>query len=346
MYTQQYMQQKQEQRRANLSLRFLGTCVFFALISCVVWAQDPLLPKPTNPVISEPPVPEIQPEAQTAQPSTVEPPQEAPTQELKAGQSADTAPTPEPEQAATIESEPEVPSALSQEEVPPYADASEVEVEKPSASEITKDCHCVPSVNTPYRQRRDHFGSYVGVQSGTYIPKNYTPDFVSSQLFEDYFDSKQFSLIEGVFTFKWNSPLGSIGATATAGSFKATSKNTRGTLSTNPITAGLSFFLDTLFKEPYVVPYATGGAYTVFYKETLADQSVEGRTPYRPFYAAGLAFQLDWIDEGAHMDSYKDFGLENTYLFVEARQFMRTSDTDNPDFSTAMHFNAGLKFEF
>jgi hypothetical protein len=59
-------------------------------------------------------------------------------------------------------------------------------------------------------------------------------------------------------------------------------------------------------------------------------------------------FQLDWIDTDSHASGYEDFGLENTFLFVEGRSFLKatTGSTAAADFSTPLQINGGLKLEF
>jgi len=112
----------------------------------------------------------------------------------------------------------------------------------------------------------------------------------------------------------------------------------------NPITGGLIYELDNIFKEPYVV-YAIGGVYKNYYTETVGPLSVTGSTPFAAFYAVGLMFQLDWIDTETHANGYDDFGLENTFLFIEGRSFLQATSL-NPDFSTPLQLNAGLRVEF
>ena len=87
------------------------------------------------------------------------------------------------------------------------------------------------------------------------------------------------------------------------------------------------------------------GAYTDFWKEAAQGLSASGRTGVAGFYALGLMFQLDWIDPETHESGYKDFGLENTFLFLEARSFLASGDA-SIDFSTPLQFSGGIKFEF
>jgi hypothetical protein len=190
----------------------------------------------------------------------------------------------------------------------------------------------------------------VGIYGGQYAPTNYDPDFVTKN-FDDYYGSGKTPNVEFALGLKFNFFLGSITAQGTAGYFSAKNTQTAGaesTLTVYPITAGLLYALDNFFKEPYVVPYVNIGLYSAIYNESVAGLSVKGNSPFAPFYAVGLMFQLDWIDTDSHASGYEDFGLENTFLFVEGRSFLKatTGSTAAADFSTPLQINGGLKLEF
>ena len=206
-----------------------------------------------------------------------------------------------------------------------------------------KICNCQFTTSTPYTDRRSSIGGIIGVEGGTYQPVNYQPDF-NSATFSNYYD-KVSPNAELVFIAKLNFFLGSIGPQLTAGFFQATSTVDGAKLTVIPVTLGAIYALDNLFKEPYVVPYVVAGMYTDLYNETDSGQSVQGNSAFSEFYALGLMIQLDAIDEEAHNTAYRDFGLENTFLFVEARSFL-PAQNDVPDFSTPLQISGGIKIEF
>jgi len=120
-------------------------------------------------------------------------------------------------------------------------------------------------------------------------------------------------------------------------------------LNITPVRASGTLALDNLFSEPYVVPYASLGAYVMWYKESLASQSVNGRTSPGLFIALGSRFQLDWLDKSTDLDGFIEHGIENTFLFIEARQYGSTQDAI-PDLSSPgeypFQFGGGLAVEF
>jgi hypothetical protein len=232
--------------------------------------------------------------------------------------------------------------------------APDFEVEKIRGGGVKKNCKCEYNLGTAYRDRRDHFGSLIGVQWGAYAPTNYQPSF-TTQSYNNYYGGQQSGSIELSIIIKWNTPLGSIGPAITGGIFTAThtdssvNPNITTTFSVIPVTAGIMYALDTLFKEPYVVPYVVGGMYTGIYNESVGGLSVKGNSAFAPFYSVGAMFQLDWIDPEAHESGYLDYGMENTFLYVEGRSFMQATSVNpniNSDFSTPIQIFAGLRTEF
>ena len=113
---------------------------------------------------------------------------------------------------------------------------------------------------------------------------------------------------------------------------------------------GLKWSLDSLTREPWVVPFLSAGAFMVFYTEEKGDESVQGRSDVGLYYSGGLLLQLDWLDRDASVDFYLDSGIENTFLMCEVRQFVDLTQNDDlvgpNNFTGPLHFNIGLVVEF
>ncbi len=204
------------------------------------------------------------------------------------------------------------------------------------------DCYFTPDVS--YRERRSTFGGFVGVQAGTYAPTNYQPDF-STQSFKDYYGQGTSPLVELVFGAKLNVPVGSIGVQVQGGYYSARKESTNAELLLQPVMVGGILALDAILPEPVIVPYGIAGAYTVIYSEKAGGLKVSGNSPVAPFIAGGVMFQLNWIDKDSADDAYQDYGLENTFLYAEARQFLAGSGTV-PNMATDVHYAGGLRVEF
>lgn len=221
----------------------------------------------------------------------------------------------------------------------------EVEVEKSVYYNKlqTKDCDCKYTYLMPYRERRSTLGTTVGIGYSTFSPDNYKPDFVVNETLESYYGYAESSLIDLTIGIKWNMFLGALSFDFGAGYYMNEGKDDS-TLTLIPARAGITLSMDTIFSEPYVVPYATVGAYSVFFNEKLAAQKKEGNTPIGLYWAAGVQFQLNWLDENTAIVSYDETGLENTYVFAEARSFLESNELD--DFSTDPQVGAGLRVEY
>jgi hypothetical protein len=237
--------------------------------------------------------------------------------------------------------------------IPDDVQSADTKIESPKEPVVEnnshKICDCKFSAGTPYRERRPALTGIFGIEAGQYQPVNYIPQ-VGSQAnkvgaFPSYYGGSSSPNVEVVFGAKYNFFLGSLGGQIGGGFYSASNSTDSASFSVYPLTVGATYQMDTIFKEPYVVPYVTVGAYTDFYNESAGGISASGHSGIGAFYSLGMLFQLDWIDEEAHDSGYTDFGIENTFLFLEARSFIATQDVAI-DFSTPLQISGGLKFEF
>lgn len=207
----------------------------------------------------------------------------------------------------------------------------------------------------PYRYRRPSWGKTFSLGMSTYNPKNYEPDFVAAT-FNDVYGNASMPMLDFMMTFKKNFPFGSIGIEASIGMYKNNSRSqvtvagvptaVDSTLNIYPIAVGGILTLDNLFYEPFFAPYAAGGVYTMFYRESRSTAALNGNTQVSPYYAVGTLIQLDWLDRAAAREAYEEGGVENTFFYLEARGFIQSKNKQDPDFSSTVHANAGLRMEF
>ncbi|MGE0764381.1 MAG: hypothetical protein AB7N80_13955 [Bdellovibrionales bacterium] len=199
----------------------------------------------------------------------------------------------------------------------------------------------------PYRNRRDNWGQTASVGYSSYVPVNYEPNFVAA-FYEDVYTSAEMPLIEFQYSLKRNIPLGSMGIEAGVGFYQNQSDTDLidSEVQLIPVRLGVNLYLDNLWFEPYFVPYAAGGVYTIFYDESIDGSSFGGNTQAAPYMAVGVQMQLNWVDREAARISYTDSGIENTFLYLEGRQFMASQAASDPDFSTSFNWGAGMRLEF
>lgn len=196
-----------------------------------------------------------------------------------------------------------------------------------------------------YRDRRDKWGTLWAITYGVYAPVNYQPNF-SNGLYENVYGTGFGSLLELTGSAKYNLSIGSLTLGAGAGFFKKNSTDGNNTLSVIPIRLEGSLVLDTLLKEPLAAPYVLGGAYINIYKETQGDVAFNGQTQVAPYFGLGVNIQLDWLDKSTALNSYLEYGLQNTYIYIEGRSFISSGGAQDPDFSTSFQLAAGAKFEY
>ncbi len=76
----------------------------------------------------------------------------------------------------------------------------------------------------------------------------------------------------------------------------------------------------------WLVPYVGGGWTRMFYKQEIQDQGVTRGSADGTHARAGLQLLLDKIDPSAATSFYLDWGVEHTYLFIEAERIKAAAD--------------------
>lgn len=199
----------------------------------------------------------------------------------------------------------------------------------------------------PYRNRRTAWGYTVSFGYSSFKPINYEPNFIALP-YGDVYSTAELPLVELQYSIKRNFVLGSIGVELGVGMYQneSDSELIESDVRFLPVRLGLNLALDNLTFEPFVVPYAMGGVYTIFYDEKVAGTSFGGNTEVAPYLGFGVAVQLNWVDREAARISYMESGIENTFLYAEVREFLASQAAKDPDFSTGFDWGAGVRLEF
>jgi hypothetical protein len=277
-------------------------------------------------------------EADKAVPKNIEEPTESPLE-----QSEQAIPAPVVEEPGTpIHYEPEATGpAIVYENEKTLTDEERKELTEKTQVEIEEDPYVDSHVKVEakgylkeFKDRHPSWTKQFEVGSSMYEPIDYlTADIPFSGL---GFDIKK--------NFSWASV--SLGGSISYYSASEDDNTTKFTLIA-PAVRG-TIYLDQIFKEPYLVPYVTGGYSYMKYKEVDPAIEVTGTTDN--FYVgAGLLLQLDWLDPDGDTSSYEDAGIENTFIFAEARTYLDQGilrAEDDPDFSAPVSLAAGIKLEF
>jgi hypothetical protein len=200
----------------------------------------------------------------------------------------------------------------------------------------------------PYKVRRPKWGHQFAIGMSLYQPVNYQTAYASAGTgsYSSYYAIGT-PLIELCYTYRYNSAIGGLGLDFAFGYFQANSNATlNATLSVQPARIGAKWILDNITSEPYVVPFAFGGIYEAIYSEAQGAVTFSGNTQPALYYGAGLMFQLNWLDPDGAVASYNDSGVENTFLYLEARQYTASSSAADPNFSSNVVIGGGLNMEF
>ena len=146
------------------------------------------------------------------------------------------------------------------------------------------------------------------------------------------------------FKFGAISLLGSYGT----GSVESTSSGEKRRLSVEDTGVKAMLSLDTLWSEPYAVPYGAVGIYRLGLDESAPDAGLSDShaTGYGTETTLGLLLQLNWIEEEDSNVARLEAGLKNTFLNLYLSRYGGTQGSGDPDSSTDWQFGGGLVLEF
>jgi hypothetical protein len=99
-------------------------------------------------------------------------------------------------------------------------------------------------------------------------------------------------------------------------------------------------------REQKLIPYLGGGLDTWGYQEVKEDDETIKGVKYGYHGMAGIRFLLDWLDPLAAKSSSQEYGIENTYLVLEARWLKIDNFGENKLDLSGPLYRVGLLWEF
>lgn len=208
-------------------------------------------------------------------------------------------------------------------------------------------------VSLPYRDRRPRHQFTASVQYENYAPTNYfsavVPDpSTVDATYKGVFANEDIPLLGISLGYKFNMPfLGlEIAPYYASGSIKSSRAGENINLSLEKYGVRFAAYLETLFKEPYVVPYVASQIQVWGVEEKGQTLSFSRSTAYAVGFGAGMLFQLNWLDPAAALESLNSSGLNNSYLDVFFQQYGDTSDNTDPLMSSEFNWGVGLRLEY
>lgn len=206
-----------------------------------------------------------------------------------------------------------------------------------------------PSVK--YKDRRGKSSFFFEVGADNFYPADYQ-SLKDSALYTDLFGEEDLTLLQIELGWQLNTKIGSVAASFLYGQGSLEDDRT-GNLRSLAITKPslkLGFQLDTLFEEPYVIPYASFSFWQMGLKETSTAGTVvtenTKQTGFGTTMTAGTLIQLNWLDSDSALTAYRDFGLQNTYLNIAINRYADTSGDGDPSTFSDFNWSAGLRLEF
>lgn len=202
---------------------------------------------------------------------------------------------------------------------------------------------------TPYRERRTTHGFLFSFNAENLYFQDYA-SIVDEKLYEELFGQEDLTLLQIQLDYKLNFILGAIvaGAGFGQGTLIDDRVGEERSLTISKKSLRAQWLLDSLTKEPYLVPYV-GVSYWQFgieegnrtLKTTNSYDSGNGTA-----LTVGMLVQLNWIEPDVAKGAYLSQGLENTYLDVFWTQYQNTDNELDPVFENDFNFGVGLRMEF
>lgn len=211
----------------------------------------------------------------------------------------------------------------------------------------------------PYKQRQNDWGFLFSLGTEQVFFPELLTQIDSGDLFtfEEMFGNKGISMTSIELGPKYNTSIGSIALLAAYGTLskkdgRVSNISTSASISEisfSRTSATVLYYLDTLFTEPYFVPYIGGGIWQAEYREkttAFPDEVAKVTTNIGTQYKFGAMIGLDWIEEDASRAARKRNGTQGAFLNIYAISTMMSESDPAADFTTNMDIGASVVLEY
>ncbi|MBX3017177.1 MAG: hypothetical protein KF767_04760 [Bdellovibrionaceae bacterium] len=208
-------------------------------------------------------------------------------------------------------------------------------------------------VSVPYRDRRPRHQFTANVQYENFAPTGYFSPVVADPTtvdasYKGVYNQEDIPLVGISLGYKFNMPFLGLEIAPFYGKGGLKSNRTGENINLDVEKYGVRFaaYLETLFKEPYIVPYVATQMQMWGIHETGATLSFNRTTAFAFGFGAGMLIQLNWLDPAAALESLNVSGLNNTYIDVFVQQYGDTADSADPVFASDFNWGVGLRLEY
>lgn len=216
-----------------------------------------------------------------------------------------------------------------------------------------------PNADLPYRERRQTWAFMWGLNLVTMYPsKMMTNTDITANpnqiKFADRFYNQNLYLYELEALAKLNFGLGSIAAGLILGTGELALREsaspigkTGGSLLLIKSGGSAYLFLDSLFAEPYIVPYVGAQIAQMNYRDVYIVNSIErnGTVGFSAAIQSGFLLQLNALDRATAFRARKSFGIENTFIDLFVVQHSSNPSTGQPNLTTNFDYGFGFRVE-
>lgn len=203
----------------------------------------------------------------------------------------------------------------------------------------------------PYRERRPTSQLTVDVMYENYLPSSYLSNAVSASSqnsYADVYGDTDIPMASVAIGWKYNTPFAGVEVAPFYGQGGLIDGRVGEDMDLTFHKYGARFgvYFDTLFKEPYVVPFATAQAEVWKVEEAGATKSYSKDTGVGTAFQFGLLIQLNWIEPEGALEALNETGLNNTYLSVFAQMHGDPTGDEDPLLQSEVNWGAGLRLEY
>lgn len=203
----------------------------------------------------------------------------------------------------------------------------------------------------PYKQRQNPWGFSVSF-GGEFL---YFPNLVSQfdeATYEDMFGTSLQMATSIELGPKYNMTWGSLGMTFGFAQLKISDDRLDGVeagLSLSRYSGTLTYYLDTISTEAYVIPYIGAGVWQADYEETSDEYPGEKEkytTEVGYHWRAGGLFSLSWLEPNTALRSRRSVGLQEAFLNVYVSSTYMAESEPDPDLESEYDIGASVLLEF
>jgi len=199
----------------------------------------------------------------------------------------------------------------------------------------------------PYRERRPSHQMTFNFQYENFLPQGFVSPTVGTSFNQTYSEVAA-PILSGSIGWKYNVSVAGLELAAFYGNGGLISVQGGDKVSLDVSKYGLKFgaYLDTIMREPYVVPYGALQLQMWNISEVNNTNKYSHTTGYALGYQVGALVQLNWVESDAALVALNESGLTNTYLDFFLQSYGAPTDAADPNLASEFNWGVGFRLEY